>query len=285
MYICGTDEYGTATETKAIQENLSPKEICDKYNKLHSGIYDWFGISFDKFGRTSTEKQTEISQSIFWELKKSDNLSEDSVDQLFCEKCDRFLADRFVEGICPFCNFEDARGDQCDNCGKLINANELKSPRCKLCSRTPQIKTSKHIFIDLPKIESRLMTWLDKSSQGLCIIYFASFFLTDYFWAEWTNNARVIAKSWLKGGLQPRCITRDLKWGTPVPLKGYEKKVFYVWFDAPIGYISITASYTEKNWEKWWRNPQEVEYYQFMAKDNVPFHSVVFPATLLGTFL
>ena len=129
MYICGTDEYGTTTETKAIQEGLTPQQICDKYNKLHDEIYQWFEISFDKFGRTTTEKQTKIAQDIFWDLKKAGNLTEDAVDQLFCEKCDRFLADRFVEGNCPFCNFEDARGDQCDACGKLINAAELKNPR------------------------------------------------------------------------------------------------------------------------------------------------------------
>jgi len=264
LFICGTDEYGTSTETKAVEEGLTPRQICDKYNALHSQIYDWFDISFDEFGRTTTEHQTRISQEIFWELHKSGHTSEDSVDQLHCGNCDRFLADRFVEGQCPLCSYDDARGDQCDACGKLINAVDLKSPRCKLCSQSPTIKTSRHLFIDLPKVEAKLNTWLEKSSE------------------KWTNNARVIAKSWLKGGLQPRCITRDLKWGTPVPLEGYERKVFYVWFDAPIGYISITAQYTE-HWKLWWKNPDNVEYWQFMAKDNVPFHSVVFPSTLLGT--
>ena len=264
LYVCGTDEYGTSTETKAIEEGLTPQQICDKYNALHTEIYQWFGIGFDKFGRTTTEKQTKIAQDIFWDLHKAGNLMEDSMDQLFCQSCDRFLADRFVEGQCPFCNFEDARGDQCDGCGKLINAIELKQPRCKLCNATPQVKTSKHIFINLPNVESELNTWLEESSK------------------DWSSNARVIAKSWLRGGLQPRCITRDLKWGTPVPMEGYESKVFYVWFDAPIGYISITANYTD-DWEQWWKNPDEVTYYEFMAKDNVPFHSVVFPSTLIGT--
>lgn len=264
LYVCGTDEYGTSTETKAIEEGLTPQQICDKYNALHTEIYQWFGIGFDEFGRTTTEKQTKIAQDIFWDLHKAGNLMEDSMDQLFCQSCDRFLADRFVEGQCPFCNFEDARGDQCDGCGKLINAIELKQPRCKLCNATPQVKTSKHIFINLPNVESELNTWLEESSK------------------DWSSNARVIAKSWLRGGLQPRCITRDLKWGTPVPMEGYESKVFYVWFDAPIGYISITANYTD-DWEQWWKNPDEVTYYEFMAKDNVPFHSVVFPSTLIGT--
>ena len=266
LYVCGTDEYGTQTETKAVEEGLSPQQICDKYNKLHSEIYEWFGISFDKFGRTTTAEQTKIAQEIFWSLHRAGNTAEDSVDQLYCSACDRFLADRFVEGECPLagCGYEDARGDQCDKCGKLINAVDLVKPRCKLCSKTPEVRTSKHLFIDLPKLEDGLNKWLEKSSE------------------QWTNNARVIAKSWVKGGLQQRCITRDLKWGTPVPLDGYQSKVFYVWFDAPIGYISITAQYTSQ-WQKWWKNPENVEYWQFMAKDNVPFHSVVFPCTLLGT--
>jgi len=266
LYVCGTDEYGTSTETKAVEEGLTPREICDKYNKLHGEIYKWFNISFDKFGRTTTEDQTKISQDIFWTLYKQGCTQQDSVDQLYCKHCERFLADRFVEGECPLagCQYEDARGDQCDKCGKLINASELINPRCKLCGRCPEIRTSNHLFLDLPKVEERLNNWLEESS------------------VKWSSNARVIAKSWLKGGLQPRCITRDLKWGTPVPLEGFQDKVFYVWFDAPIGYISITAQYTE-HWEKWWRNPDNVEYWQFMAKDNVPFHSVVFPSTLLGT--
>ena len=264
LYVCGTDEYGTQTETKAMEEGLTPRQICDKYNKLHAEIYDWFNISFDKFGRTTTEDQTKIAQDIFWSLYNKGKTLEDSVDQLYCLSCEKFLADRFVEGECPLCHYEDARGDQCDKCGKLINATELINPRCKRTGKTPEIRTSRHLFIDLPQLESELNDWLNKSSE------------------QWTNNARVIAKSWLKGGLQQRCITRDLKWGTPVPLDGYQSKVFYVWFDAPIGYISITAQYT-KQWEKWWKNPENVEYWQFMAKDNVPFHSVVFPSTLLGT--
>jgi len=264
LFVCGTDEYGTSTETKAVEEGLTPRQICDKYNKLHSQIYEWFQISFDKFGRTTTETQTNISQEIFWDLYKANQTSEASVEQLYCSNCDRFLADRFVEGQCPLCNYEDARGDQCDACGKLINAIELKNPRCKLCSKSPSIRTSKHLFLDLPKVEDKLNAWINQSSE------------------KWSNNAKIIAKSWLKGGLQPRCITRDLKWGTPVPLEGYENKVFYVWFDAPIGYISITAEYTSE-WRQWWQNKDDVEYWQFMAKDNVPFHSVVFPCTLLGT--
>uniref|UniRef100_UPI00358F6303 methionine--tRNA ligase, cytoplasmic n=1 Tax=Myxine glutinosa TaxID=7769 RepID=UPI00358F6303 len=266
LFVCGTDEYGTATETKALADGLSPREICDKYHFLHAGIYRWFNISFDFFGRTTTPLHTKIAQDIFWKLEKRGFLLRQTVEQLHCEHCVRFLADRFVEGTCPLCGYIDARGDQCDKCGKLINATELKDPLCSICRRTPVILSSPHLFLDLPKLEENLESWL-LESQGS---------------GDWTFNAIQITRSWLKSGLRPRCVTRDLSWGTPVPLAGYENKVFYVWFDAPIGYLSITANYTE-HWEEWWKNPRQVQLYNFMAKDNVPFHSVVFPCSLLGT--
>ncbi|KAK3106651.1 hypothetical protein FSP39_024573 [Pinctada imbricata] len=265
LYVCGTDEYGTATETKALEEGLTPKQICDKYNAIHTEIYKWFNIDFDSFGRTTTKQQTEIAQDIFWKLYNKGYVLKDKVDQLYCEKCNRFLADRFVEGTCPLCNFEDARGDQCDACGKLLNAVDLKNPKCKVCKATPSIKTSHHLFLDLPKTEPKLQKHLDEVFKN----------------GTWTHNAKVITNSWIRDGLKPRCISRDLKWGTPVPLEGYTDKVFYVWFDAPIGYISITANYTDQ-WQKWWKNPDKVEMYNFLGKDNVPFHSVIFPCTLLG---
>lgn len=267
LFICGTDEYGTATETKALEEGLTPQQICDKYFEVHNSIYRWFNIGFDYFGRTTTPEQTKITQSMFLELNRNGFIHTEAVEQLLCQKCDRYLADRFVEGICPHpgCNYEDARGDQCDGCGKLVNASELKNPRCKLCSTKPVTRQSEQFFLDLPKLEPLVYHWMEKSSIG------------------WSNNARLIAKSWMKEGLKSRCITRDLKWGVPVPIAGFENKVFYVWFDAPIGYLSITERYT-KDWEKWWKPSKDtsVKLYQFMAKDNVPFHSVMFPATLLG---
>uniref|UniRef100_A0A8C3W7Z9 Methionine--tRNA ligase, cytoplasmic n=1 Tax=Catagonus wagneri TaxID=51154 RepID=A0A8C3W7Z9_9CETA len=265
LYLCGTDEYGTATETKAMDEGLTPQEICDKYHVIHADIYRWFNISFDIFGRTTTPQQTKITQDIFQRLFTRGFVLQDTVEQLRCEHCARFLADRFVEGVCPFCGYEEARGDQCDKCGKLINAIELKKPQCKVCRSCPVVKSSRHLFLDLPKLEKRLEEWLEKTVPG----------------SDWTPNSRFIIRSWLRDGLKPRCITRDLKWGTPVPLEGFEDKVFYVWFDATIGYLSITANYTDQ-WEKWWKNPEQVSLYQFMAKDNVPFHGLVFPCSALG---
>ncbi|XP_076302634.1 methionyl-tRNA synthetase 1 [Lasioglossum baleicum] len=264
LFISGTDEYGTATEAKALEEKTTPQAICDKFFDIHNDIYRWFSIGFDHFGRTTTPEQTEIVQSFFLRIKSQGYVLSETVDQLLCESCDRFLADRFVEGTCPRCKYEDARGDQCDGCGHLVNATDLITPRCKVCSNRPIKKKSEQFFLDLPKLENKLNEWSSIVEK------------------EWSNVARVVAKPWLRDGLKPRCITRDLKWGIPVPVKGFENKVFYVWFDAPFGYISITKRYT-KEYEQWWK-PKDVEVnlYQFMAKDNVPFHAIMFPACLLA---
>lgn len=266
IYICGTDEYGTATEIKALEEGVTPKEICDKYHKIHKDIYEWFGIKFDMFGRTSTDKHARITQEIFLDLMKNGYVVEDEVEQLFDEKAGMFLADRYIEGTCPFCGYVGARSDQCDKCGKLMHPGELLNPVSKVTKTTPVVRKTKHLFINLPGMEKELAAWISKTSK-------------DGFWSE---NSINIAKSWLQDGLKKRAITRDLKWGVPVPLKGWENKVFYVWFDAPIGYISITANLTD-NWKDWWMDPDGVRLYQFMGKDNVPFHTVIFPSTLMGT--
>ncbi|XP_020266926.1 probable methionine--tRNA ligase [Asparagus officinalis] len=268
IYICGTDEYGTATETKAMEEKCSPKEICDKYHAIHKEVYNWFGISFDEFGRTSTPQQTEVCQAIFHKLWENKWLTEKTMEQLYCDTCKRFLADRLVEGTCPTlgCDYDSARGDQCEKCGKLLNPTELKDPKCKVCRNTPRLQETNHLFLELPALSGKLEEYINTMSVA----------------GGWSQNAIQTTHAWLKEGLKSRCITRDLKWGVPVPHDKYKDKVFYVWFDAPIGYVSITACYTPE-WEKWWKNPENVELYQFMGKDNVPFHTVMFPSTLLGT--
>ncbi|KAJ1941196.1 methionine--tRNA ligase mes1, partial [Linderina pennispora] len=266
LYICGTDEYGTATETKALEEGVSCQELCDKYHALHAEVYKWFDLSFNHFGRTSTPKQTEIVQDIFLKAHNNGYIIENEMTQLYCEKCERFLADRYVEGVCPYCSYEDARGDQCDKCGKLINAVDLIEPRCKLDSNRPVVRDSKHLFLDLEKLQPQCEEFVRKSSEA----------------GQWSQNGVTITNTWLKEGLKPRCITRDLKWGVPVPLEGFDSKVFYVWFDACVGYPSITANYTD-DWEKWWKNPDNVKLYQFMGKDNVPFHTVVFPSSEIAS--
>lgn len=265
LFICGTDEYGTATETKALEEKVTPLELCTHFHKIHKEVYDWFGIEFDKFGRTSTDKQTEIAQEMFLKLLENKLLKEQTSTQLYCEEHQGFLSDRYVEGTCPRCHYEDARGDQCDGCGQLLDPLELIKPRCKLDNSTPVQRETKHMYLELDKIQPRLEEWLATASP------------------PWPKNAQTIVRTWLKEGLRPRSITRDLKWGTPVPLEGYEKKVLYVWFDAPIGYPSITANYTDE-WKQWWKpeNPDDINLVQFMGKDNAPFHAVVFPSSEIG---
>ena len=284
LYICGTDEYGTATETKAIEEKKTPRELCDYYYQEHTKIYDWFHINFDKFGRTSNEQCTEITQALFNDLDKAGFIKEHVNKQLFCPKCNMYLADRYVDGTCPKCGSTKARGDQCDDCGSLLDPIELKDPKCHTCGSTPEVRETKHLYIDLPNLSKNLDAWMAKTSVE----------------GKWSDNAINITKAWIRDGLNERAITRDLKWGIPVPKAGYEDKVFYVWFNAPIGYMSITKQLADElkaegkntfDWKSWW-NPSEseeakgkehVELFQFIGKDNIPFHTVIFPSTLLGS--
>lgn len=283
MYVCGTDEYGTATETRAQEEGKTPRELCDYYHKIHKEIYEWFNINFDHFGRTSTVQQTEIVQQMFLDLEKNGFIKENTIEQLYCEECGRFLADRYVRGVCPHCGYEDARGDQCEHCGKLLDPTDLKEPRCSTCGKTPKIKATKHLYIDLPAIQKNYGKWMEETAEK----------------GKWAKNAVQMTQAWIRDGLHERAITRDLKWGIPVPKAGFENKVFYVWFDAPIGYISITKELSDKmagtkdafDWKSWWL-PEEstdanaktpVELFQFIGKDNIPFHTVIFPSTLIGS--
>lgn len=283
MYVCGTDEYGTATETKALEEKKTPRQLCDYYHNIHKEIYEWFDIAFDNFGRTSTPQQTEIVQQMFLDLDKNGFIKENTIEQLYCEKCGRFLADRYVLGTCPHCGYEDARGDQCEHCGKLLEPTDLIQPRCSSCGSTPVVKSTKHLYIDLPAIQEKYSEWMKTTSEQ----------------GQWAKNAVQMTQAWIRDGLHERAITRDLKWGIPVPKAGFENKVFYVWFDAPIGYISITKELSDKlagtkdalDWKSWWipsestepsaKNP--VDLFQFIGKDNIPFHTVIFPSTLIGS--
>jgi len=276
LYVCGTDEYGTATENKAAEEGVTPKELCDRYHLVHADIYKWFNIAFDKFGRTSTFIQTEVVQDIFNKLDNAGFICERTIEQFFCEKCKKFLADRFILGICPKCGSGNARGDQCEACQKLLDPTDLKEPKCSACETTPSLQKTKHLYIDLPAIKDKLENWIKKASVS----------------GFWAHNAIQLTQGWIRDGLKERAITRDLKWGIPVPKQGYENKVFYVWFDAPIGYISITGTLGEEksdsaDWRKfvdyWWKSPDEVELFQFIGKDNIPFHTVIFPSSLLGS--
>ena len=292
-YICGTDEFGTAIETAAQLAGVTPAQLCDKYHVVHKEIYDWFGIQFDAFGRTSTpEPHRTITHMLFNALDANGYIIEKTVEQPYCTICNKFLADRFVVGTCPKpeCGYTASRGDQCDKCSGMVDSPlHLLDPKCTACvannnkisATTTKLESrrSTHLFLDLPKLAPALRAWFEVASVT----------------GKWSTNAVTVTRAWLDGGLEARCITRDLKWGTPVPKKGYEDKVFYVWFDAPIGYMSITP-----DWQKWWlRSPSTsltyitttesrkddespVELYQYMGKDNIPFHAIMFPATLIG---
>ncbi|KZO96607.1 methionyl-tRNA synthetase [Calocera viscosa TUFC12733] len=276
-YICGTDEYGTATETQALKEGITPRELCDKYYLLHKEVYDWFELSFNHFGRTSTPQHTQISQSIYLNLYKNDLLLKETNLQLYCEHDHRFLADRFVEGTCPYCGYEDARGDQCDNCTRPLDPIELINPRCKIDkNHVVSTRSSDHMYFELNKLQPRLEAWIKESWKK----------------GKWSSNSVINAEGQfidarLKQGLRPSPVTRDLKWGVPVPTPdgkedGMEGKVLYVWFDAPIGYPSITANWLSDKWQEWWFHPEHVKLYQFMGKDNVYFHTVLFPSMEMG---
>jgi methionyl-tRNA synthetase len=264
LFVLGTDEHGTTAEAKALEEGLTPRQLVDKYFAIHKDIYEWFGASANCLGRTSSKENAEITKHIFLKLHENGFLVERTITQLYSEKSKKFLSDRFVEGECPLCHSKGARGDQCDSCGNLLDPMDLINPVSKIDGSRPVPRETKHLFIDLPKIEPQLRKWIDSKRK------------------TWTPLALNITDSWLAQGLKERCITRDLEWGIPVPLKGWEGKVIYSWFDAPIGYIGITIECLPKGWEKWWRS-EDITLYQFMGKDNVPFHSILFPAFLLGT--
>ncbi|WGK70465.1 methionine--tRNA ligase [Candidatus Haliotispira prima] len=270
LYVCGSDEYGTATETRALKEKTSPKELCDRFHQVHKEIYTWFNIEFDHFGRTSGPWQTKIVQQIYREVEAAGYILKREMEQTYCDHCKCFLADRYICGNCPHCGSTNAHGDQCEDCGTMLDPTDLLEPRCGICGREPQRRKTEHLFIDLPALKDRLEAWIDVAGER----------------GRWAKNALQMTRSWIRDGLKQRCITRDLSWGVPVP--DMPGKVFYVWFDAPIGYISITAELLEQSdpqkgdWRSWWQNPDEVELFQFIGKDNIPFHTVLFPSSLLA---
>ncbi|MBE6445264.1 MAG: methionine--tRNA ligase [Alphaproteobacteria bacterium] len=271
LYIAGTDEHGTTSEVGALKEGMGVQEYCDMYHQRHVQTYKDFNLSFDCFGRTSSEQNKEITYHIFEQLDKNGFIEERTIKQVYSIDDAMFLADRYIIGTCPHCGYDKARGDQCENCTKVLEPTELINPKSSVSGSTNlEVRETKHLFLNLPKLEAKLGEWI-KTKEPF-----------------WPDVAYTIAQKWLKEGLQSRCITRDLKWGFPVNKPGYEDKVFYVWFDAPIGYIGITKQWadekpTERNWKDWWLNAQNVRHVEFMGKDNVPYHSITFPATLLGT--
>ncbi|KUO96505.1 methionine--tRNA ligase [Ferroacidibacillus organovorans] len=270
LFICATDEHGTPAELSALESGFSVEDYCDAMYFKQSLVYAQFGISFDHFGRTSSPQNQALTTHFYERLNANGYLAELPLQQVFSVKDKRFLPDRYVMGTCPKCGYEAARGDQCENCTSVLDPVDLIAPRSVISGSTDlEIRATQHLFLKMDMLSDDLRKWVE--SHG-----------------EWSRLTRSIALKWLNEGLQERCITRDLQWGISVPRNGFEGKVFYVWFDAPIGYLGATKEWSDKdlhhrNWEDWWFNTSDVTYTQFMGKDNVPFHTVFFPAMILGT--
>ncbi|MDB4097932.1 methionine--tRNA ligase [Flavobacteriaceae bacterium] len=265
VFICGSDEHGAAIPIRAKKEGVSPQEIIDKYHFMIKDSFLEFGISFDNYSRTSSKIHHQTASEFFKELNQKNIFIEKESEQLYDAKENQFLADRFVEGECPKCGYKEAYGDQCESCGSSLNATDLINPISKLSGNKPVFKKTTHWFLPLDKFESFLKKW----------------FLIDNE-KTWKTNVFGQVKSWINEGLKPRAITRDLDWGIPVPIKGAENKVLYVWFDAPIGYISATKEWAKSkniDWEPYWKD-SKTELVHFIGKDNIVFHCIIFPSIL-----
>src|SRR5262245_5234518 len=270
LFICGTDEHGTPTELAASAAGQEARAYCDAQHAIQADIYRRFGLSFDHFGRSSSPQNRALTQHFYRRLEAAGLIKEQAVQQIWSPRDQRFLPDRYVVGTCPHCQYGGARGDQCDGCGTLLDPLELLDPRSAISDdRGLEVRHSRHLFLCQSLLVERLREWVD-CREG---------------WPAWVTS---LARSWLSADLRDRCITRDLAWGIPVPRPGFERKVFYVWFDAPINYLAATQEWSDgspsnRNWRDWWWQPRDVQYLQFLGKDNVPFHTVSFPATLLGS--
>jgi len=265
IYICGSDEHGVPITIKAKKEGVTPQDIVDKYNGIIKKSFQDFGISFDNYSRTSAKVHHDTASEFFEKLYAEGKFIEESSEQLYDEEAHQFLADRFVIGTCPKCGFEESYGDQCENCGTSHNATDLINPKSAITGNVPTLKETKHWYLPLDEYEKWLREWIVDGHKN-----------------DWKTNVLGQVKSWLDDGLKPRAVTRDLDWGIPVPVEGGEGKVLYVWFDAPIGYISSTKEWAAregKDWEPYWKD-EDTKLVHFIGKDNIVFHCIIFPAML-----
>lgn len=263
LYVSGSDCHGTPISIRANQEGVSPKAITDKYHKEFSECFNKLGFSYDLYTRTDNEFHHKVVQDIFLELYKKEIIFPKKIEQTYCEHCKQFLPDRYVEGICPHCG-NTARGDQCDFCSTILDPSDLKERSCKLCGSEPVFRETEHLFLDLPRFQSELEAYLSNSE-------------------DWRENAVALTRRYLEEGLRERAATRDLNWGVEVPVKGFENKKVYVWIEAVSGYLSASkewAEKTNKTWKDFWS--EEVTAYYIHGKDNIPFHTLILPALLLG---
>jgi methionyl-tRNA synthetase len=268
LMVSGADEHGTPITIKAEQEGKTPAELAAYYRNEFLDTFRRMGFSFDLFTHTNTENHIKITQDFFLKLLDKGYIYTDQVLQAWCPKCQRYLTDRYIEGTCPMCGFTDARGDQCDQCGKPMNPVDLKQPHCKLCGGTPEFKNSEHFFFKLSAFQEPLKEWLKTKTF-------------------WRSNVFHFTEHYLEEGLKDRAITRDMDWGIPIPLPGYDSKRIYVWFDAVIGYLSASKEWAARlqgdpeKWRVFWQDGQARPYY-FIGKDNIVFHSIIWPAMLLA---
>jgi|JI10StandDraft_1071094.scaffolds.fasta_scaffold22086_3 methionyl-tRNA synthetase len=271
LAICATDEHGTPAELSAHDAGLPVDEYCRQMHEVQRQLGERFALSFDHFGRSSSPQNRELTQHFARRLGEHGFLVERVTRQMYSPDDGRWLPDRYVTGTCPHCGSTNARGDQCESCTRVLDPADLLNPRSTLSGSTNlELRESKHLFIDLPKLADEVRAWIDSHQ------------------ADWPTLTSSIAYKWLNEGVQERCITRDLKWGVPVDRPGFEDKVFYVWFDAPIEYIGATKEWSDadpanRDWRSWWWQADDVRYTQFMAKDNIPFHTIIFPSTILGS--
>jgi len=264
-FICGSDEHGIPITIRAKKEGITPQDVVDKYHEIIKKSFSDLGISFDEYSRTTSKKHYEVSQEFFLNLYNKGKFEEEISEQFFDEQAGEFLADRYIVGTCPKCSNENAYGDQCEKCGSTLSPTELINPKSMLSGNTPILKGTKNWYLPLNEYENFLNEWIIKGHQD-----------------DWKPNVYGQVKSWLNDGLKPRAMTRDLNWGVPVPLPNAEGKVLYVWFDAPIGYISFTQEWAEKNgknWKDFWQN-EETDLVHFIGKDNIVFHCIIFPSMM-----
>ncbi len=281
LMVSGSDEHGTPILVDAERQGITPREFVTRYHRQICEVWEKLGISWDLYTETGTANHYRITQDFFLTLYEKGYIFKDSMLSAYCPTDRRFLPDRYVEGTCPNCGYTGARGDQCDNCGRTLDPIDLIDPRCRLCGSKDsqkgslnriEMRMTDHFFLDLPKLQEPLQQWLSEGKEF------------------WRPNTLAFAMNWLKDGLRPRAITRDLDWGVPIPLEGYEDKRIYVWFDAVIGYLSATIEWAEKQgtpeaWKTWWVPGQAdpaVKPYYFIGKDNIPFHTIIWPAMLIG---
>ena len=267
LMVSGSDQHGTPITIKAEQEGRKPGEIAAQYHQQFLDSWQKFGISFDLFTTTGTANHAEVSQDIFLTLLNKGYIYKSTMSQPYCPRCQRFLPDRYIEGTCPYCHSSGTRGDQCDECGKPINPAELLDPHCRLCAATPQFKDSEHFFLKLTAFRDRLLAWVKQQSH-------------------WRQNVLNFTTRYLEEGLRDRAITRDIEWGIPVPVDGFDSKRIYVWFEAVIGYLSATKEWAKSSgdkerWRSFWEG-DDVKSYYFIGKDNIPFHTIIWPAMLMG---